>query len=173
MTLYWSIGNQPLLINVFRKYLIITETERKWCWSGVHLKKEYSVGWQCDWMFCLFFSWILKKLERFIRLVFNLLHFSLRCFISPDPIKFLCRIQCDFFADLRHSLPNILLAALLIICGDDFKTVLPIGCKVLNKELNTPLFPFLSEIKLFYDKVIQRSFWIPIIISNKNEHYFE
>ena len=45
------------------------------------------------------------------------------------------------FADLRNFLPNGVLAELLIIFGDDFKTFFPIWSKVLNKELNTSPIP--------------------------------
>jgi len=61
--------------------------------------------------------------------------------ISPDSIRFFAVFKATFFADLRNFLPNGLLAVLLIIFGDDFKTVFPIGSKVLNKELNTPPIP--------------------------------
>ena len=100
------------------------------------------MGLQCDWMFCFLFLEDFEEFRAFDTSCFesSILFFKV-CLISPDSIKRFAVFKATFFADLRNFLPNGLLAVFLIIFGDYFKTVLPIGSKVLNNELNTPPIP--------------------------------
>ena len=75
--------------------------------------------------------------------------------ISSDSIKFFVVFNANIFADIRFFLPYGLIAVHLDIFGDNFKTVFPIGRKVLNKEVNSPPIPLPFGNKHLYDKMIQ------------------
>ena len=83
--------------------------------------------------------------------------------ISPDSNKFFAVFIATFFADLLNFFPKGLFTVFLIIFGDDLTNAFPIGSKFLNKELKTPLFLYLSELKHLCDMELLHSLCSPMV----------